>query len=1124
MGLVEDNEEDDVYAKFQELCNNLNMDKEAANEAWNNYETIMQNYSLEGDQSHWLGCALHVACRRATRPTVGQSSQLVEGNLVSLTRLLRLCKLSFIQFINKIKKWADMTNLPQDFRLKVERLERNFAVSTVIFKKFQPIFSEMFLDPALSDNQRQQRQKKPRNMPCNLPKLLEFTWTLFICVKAEVPDVSDDLVNSYHLLLACCDLIYKNAILADRKDLLNPDFSGLPSNFKDRDYKPSEPQCIIYHLCQKHDGILMEAKSIKEYCWKIYIRKFFEKKILRGNATDFSELLDSSNFDYNLKAVNKVYEEFVLSVGDFDERIFLGEDSHNDIGTPTKIISQTGMGDFTERLQAKRNLQSQINSVQRLAPGTPLTGRDYLKSRESSNVTPVSTATQSVSRLHNMISGHQAAPSQALLKMFELCVDNPLIEDRVLNMGNTFCAKYTQTTVEHPGSHIDFAKKRLHLATCLYYKLLENILTEEIKKPNFDINSLLSHDVFHRTLFACCLEIVIYSYNSQRMFPWILEALSIEPYHFYKIIEIIVRAEDQLSRDMVKHLNLIEEQILESLAWQSNSSLWTNLQASNQPVPTCEDVSLPQQLSQDGDTDSNSGNNNNNSINNFNINSGAGRTLVGLATVRKINAGSANTPVVSVSERFHSPVALPGLSKKRLFLESPSGGLRTVKPGQSLLQNQQPQTQVVVATTVASNGQLQSQQVISTTSPIVTTATSNSSIVVTNNVAKSALPTAGSAKYIPVQAIEVEDGRRYIPIAISPGSGSVLIQTSKSGVSGQPTTPTVAATNSTVSNSAPTNSAPTTSGTVEGSVLNNTVSLNAGSSNSVSTKDKENRRPRRTGSLGLFFRKFYHLASVRMQELCNQLVLMEVDLRRKIWTCFEHTIVEHTDLMLNRHLDQILMCAVYVICKIVGPERTFTEVMRCYRLQPQCMSHVYRSVLLSSPLQPTPNNNSSNKNHGKNSESNGGKEERGDLIRFYNTVYVMKVQQFVMRFSSRGSQQNENLTLSPLPLGKSTPISPRRRISEKHSVYIRPLMTSEANVPPSPVRCLAYCFSRSPAKDLRAINTMIQVECGRKIGKRIITDDSEDEPPNKMAVGEGIVTRKVQGLVVDRLAAKNVDS
>ena len=41
-----------------------------------------------------------------------------------------------------------MANLPQEFRDRIDRLERNFAVSTVIFKKYRPIFMAIFRNPA----------------------------------------------------------------------------------------------------------------------------------------------------------------------------------------------------------------------------------------------------------------------------------------------------------------------------------------------------------------------------------------------------------------------------------------------------------------------------------------------------------------------------------------------------------------------------------------------------------------------------------------------------------------------------------------------------------------------------------------------------------------------------------------------------------------------------------------------------------------------------------------------------------------------------------------------------------------------------------------------------------------
>ena len=87
----------------------------------------------------------------------------------------------------------------------------------------------------------------------------------------------------------------------------------------------------------------------------------------------------------------------------------------------------------------------------------------------------------------------------------------------------------------------------------------------------------------------------MYSYqNEEKKFPWILNALNLEAYNFYKVIELIVRvAYEKLSRDTVKHLNRVEERILESMAWQRDSPLWPAMENMTDNVPSCEEVSLP---------------------------------------------------------------------------------------------------------------------------------------------------------------------------------------------------------------------------------------------------------------------------------------------------------------------------------------------------------------------------------------------------------------------------------------------------------------------------------------------------------------------------------------------------
>ena len=70
---------------------------------------------------------------------------------------------------------------------------------------------------------------------------------------------------------------------------------------------------------------------------------------------------------------------------------------------------------------------------------------------------------------------------------------------------------------------------------------------------------------------------------------------------------------------------------------------------------------------------------------------------------------------------------------------------------------------------------------------------------------------------------------------------------------------------------------------------------------------------------------------MRLKDLCDRLGADD-QLRRRVWTTFEHCLVHEVKLMKDRHLDQFIMCAVYAICKVSylqGCTSTMYAVLIC---------------------------------------------------------------------------------------------------------------------------------------------------------------------------------------------------
>ncbi|XP_074466397.1 retinoblastoma-like protein 2 [Sebastes fasciatus] len=320
--------------------------------------------------------------------------------------------------------------------------------------------------------------------------------------------------------------------------------------------------------------------------------------------------------------------------------------------------------------------------------------------------------------------------------------------------------------------------------------------------------------------------------------------------------------------------------------------------------------------------------------------------------------------------------------------------------------------------------------------------------------------------------------------------------------------------------------------------------LSVGAEPSASTDQQRSpsavNRPRRSNSLHLFARQVYSLMGKRLRALCSTLDISD-ERRLKIWTCFEYSLVHCTDIMVDRHLDQLLLCAIYVISKITKGEIPFKHIMRCYKSQPFASKSVCKNVRMSG--RDTENSLTGNNNNGDhgvrfptpNTPSTHypgtSQEDRGNLIHFYNQIYTTKMQHFAEQFAP--TSVGDTPPLSPYP--RQWKASPRRqRTSSSHSITISPYDTETTSIR-TPGLC--YYFNSSPPERLREINNMIRT--GRSPNRRGYAvpldreeedegegEEEEDDGPSAKRLrldGQSAWQKRLHNMVNDRVTRRGRD-
>jgi retinoblastoma-associated protein len=208
--------------------------------------------------------------------------------------------------------------------------------------------------------------------------------------------------------------------------------------------------------------------------------------------------------------------------------------------------------------------------------------------------------------------------------------------------------------------------------------------------------------------------------------------------------------------------------------------------------------------------------------------------------------------------------------------------------------------------------------------------------------------------------------------------------------------------------------------------------------------------------LDLFYRKVRQLTYCRLQLLCSSLDI-SADLEEKIWTLLQFVFTCMPSLVKNRCLDQILLCSIYGICKVVNQELQFKLIVTYYRQLPSASPEVYRHVF----IQPGQYNS---------------------VIVLYNVVFMPALKAVLLTFLP---DKQAVVTLPP-PLFSRAPYADRPyKATTGLNVYVSPMRASSREDKATPRTKALYSFGDSiwsPCRSasLQFINDMMKKHCQKK--------------------------------------------
>ncbi len=76
----------------------------------------------------------------------------------------------------------------------------------------------------------------------------------------------------------------------------------------------------------------------------------------------------------------------------------------------------------------------------------------------------------------------------------------------------------------------------------------------------------------------------------------------------------------------------------------------------------------------------------------------------------------------------------------------------------------------------------------------------------------------------------------------------------------------------------------------------------------------------------LFFKRVLHFTALQVYQLCDLLHLNE-KIAEQIWGVMKYILSSEVNLVIGRHVEQLILCAVYGVCKISNSPLKFQDII-----------------------------------------------------------------------------------------------------------------------------------------------------------------------------------------------------